>query len=404
MSKNKAPKSSGGKSSKNGLEQNNIVPATNNGSNSAPSPQSDQSGGEESFFAGGGSNGHPPSSGGGSSSGGIARLDGSSSIREGERGSYRVVLDEAVDRDTTFRVRVNGGSAIRHNGNGTRQSYKGNGNPEKGQVAEFERDFTVYDSQNNVHNGEFIEVTIRANQTRSADFYAEAWLEEASIGGIKKFPDGSRAMEEGEEGFGFELMGSPGFTVPSQPMNVAIVDTTNYKYHSPIALDLNGDGVKSLSVEAGVTFDLLNTGSKQNIGWIDSRDGLLAVDTNGNGAIDNGNELFGGGVGEGFGKLASFDSNSDGFVDASDANFGALKVWKDSNSNGVTDAGELQGLSIFGISSLAVGYTKKFELDAQGNIMGERSFATTTNGNKIDTVDVYFQVAGQTSPAEGLIG
>ena len=39
---------------------------------------------------------------------------------------------------------------------------------------------------------------------------------------------------------------------------------------------------------------------------------FLAIDRNGNGLIDDRSELFGGAVGEGFGTLASFDSNADG--------------------------------------------------------------------------------------------
>jgi hypothetical protein len=104
---------------------------------------------------------------------------------------------------------------------------------------------------------------------------------------------------------------------------------------------------------------------------------------NGNGKIDNGKEMFGGGVGEGFAKLDSFDTNRDGIVNTKDQGFDSLKIWQDRNSNGVTDRGELQSLSVFGIKSLNVdhiAYDQAAELDKQGNILGERGSVTTLKG------------------------
>ena len=163
-----------------------------------------------------------------------------------------------------------------------------------------------------------------------------------------------------------------------------------FKFGTPIALDLGGDGIETLSVDEGVEFDLLNSGVKVQTGWISGEDALLAVDSNGNGEIDSRSELFGGTIGDGFGKLASYDSNDDGFVDASDANFGELKVWQDANEDGITDEGELVALEAKGITSLTTEYTNVFTPDAQGNVFGEQSTAIA-NGKTIDMVDVYFQ-------------
>ena len=163
-----------------------------------------------------------------------------------------------------------------------------------------------------------------------------------------------------------------------------------FDFGTPIALDLNGDGIQTLSVDEGVEFDLLDSGVKVQTGWISGEDALLAVDNNGNGEIDSRSELFGGTIGDGFGKLATYDSNDDGFVDASDANFGELKVWQDANENGLTDEGELVALEAKGITSLNTDYTNVFTPDAQGNVFGEQSTAIA-NGETIDMIDVYFQ-------------
>ena len=168
-------------------------------------------------------------------------------------------------------------------------------------------------------------------------------------------------------------------------------DSARSWWISPLALDLNGDGVQTLSIDEGVEFDMLNSGSKVNTGWLSGEDGFLAIDNNGNGQIDDRSELFGGSKGEGFAKLASLDSNGDGLVNENDALFGALKVWQDGNENGITDEGELVSLESVGITDLNTAYTDVFAADAQGNIHGEHSSALK-KGSTIDMVDVYFQV------------
>ena len=167
-----------------------------------------------------------------------------------------------------------------------------------------------------------------------------------------------------------------------------------FDFGTPLVLDIDGDGIETISVDEGVEFDIFDTGIEVKTGWVSGDDALLAIDNNGNGKIDKRAELFGGGLGEGFAKLANFDSNDDGVVDASDVGFNALLVWQDANEDGVTDEGELVPLESTGITSLDTGYKEMFTPDAQGNILGERSSATLADGSSIDLVDVYFQTEG----------
>ncbi|MEM6255987.1 MAG: SdrD B-like domain-containing protein, partial [Cyanobacteria bacterium P01_D01_bin.156] len=170
--------------------------------------------------------------------------------------------------------------------------------------------------------------------------------------------------------------------------------SVNFNFvHSPIALDLTGDGIQTISIDEGVTFDMLETGNAVNTGWLSGEDGFLAVDNNGDGLISSRGELFGGLVGEGFAKLESFDTNGDGLVNEADDLFADLRLWQDINQNGVTDSGELVNLATAGITDLVTGHTDVFSTDAAGNIHGEHSFAKR-NGSTIDMVDVYFQVNG----------
>jgi hypothetical protein len=172
---------------------------------------------------------------------------------------------------------------------------------------------------------------------------------------------------------------------------------------TPIAIDLNSDGIHTIArADAQGSFDLLGNGHAIQSGWLSGQDGFLAVDANGNGKIDDIHELFGGNKGEGFAKLATYDSNGDGFVNASDADFSKLLVWQDANSNHQTDAGELISLTDAGISSLTVTFTELPFLDAQQNLHLERSSATLTDGQSVSMTDVYFNVSAADAAAAGV--
>jgi hypothetical protein len=175
----------------------------------------------------------------------------------------------------------------------------------------------------------------------------------------------------------------------SKPLTVTVLPKS---VTSPIVLDLNGDGVHTTALgETEGTFDLLNTGYAIASGWISSEDAFLAFDRNHNGIIDDRSELFGGNIGEGFAKLAEFDTNGDGQVSNLDLGFSGLLLWQDKNSNHQTDAGELTSLSNAGVASLNTGYEALPALQ-NGNVLLERSVATWTDGRSMEMVDVYFRV------------
>lgn len=117
-------------------------------------------------------------------------------------------------------------------------------------------------------------------------------------------------------------------------------------------------------------------------------DGLL-VDTSkigADGSID-GNALFGdqgGQFANGYDKMAQHDANSDGKL--AGAELDNMAIWID-DGDAILEDGELQSLQEHGISELS---TQK--QDVQNN-RGEslmRSDATTENGNKVMTEDVWF--------------
>lgn len=74
-------------------------------------------------------------------------------------------------------------------------------------------------------------------------------------------------------------------------------------------------------------FDLAGNGKIENVPLLGSNSGYLALDLNGNGKIDSGQELFGTASGNGFADLARYDSDSNGWIDENDPAFGKLRVW-----------------------------------------------------------------------------
>jgi len=63
--------------------------------------------------------------------------------------------------------------------------------------------------------------------------------------------------------------------------------------NSPIILDLDGDGIETIGYKEGAYFDHDGNGFAEETGWASSDDGILALDRNGDGLINNGKELFG---------------------------------------------------------------------------------------------------------------
>ena len=168
-------------------------------------------------------------------------------------------------------------------------------------------------------------------------------------------------------------------------------------FGTPLVLDLNDNGVLSQSVASGVHFDLFASGQQTATGWTDPGDGFLVLDRNHDGSISDGSELFGDSTlmssgkraSNGYEALAELDSDHNGRISRSDINFAELKVWTDTNSNGLTDAGELFTLQEMGIESLDLQATST-AIKENGNTIGLVSSFEDTSGTSRTMADVWF--------------
>ncbi|MCT8342671.1 MULTISPECIES: hypothetical protein [Photorhabdus] len=169
---------------------------------------------------------------------------------------------------------------------------------------------------------------------------------------------------------------------------------------TPLIIDLTGDGIITIAENGSIYFDHDNDGIVESSGWIEANNAFLVWDKNGDGKINNGNELFGnnfilknGNKSEnGFVALADLDDNCDGIFDQNDSLWNSLELWIDANKDGITDDGELYKLSESGISAINLTYKENGFKDINGNIHGLESSVLWNNGNTTKIVDVFFTV------------
>ncbi len=152
---------------------------------------------------------------------------------------------------------------------------------------------------------------------------------------------------------------------------------------SPILVDVPG-GFDLTDVNNGVQFDLNGNGTPDRLSWTraSSTAAWLVLDGNRNGTIDNGKELFGdnsyqpdpppGVEKNGFRALAEYDKaenggNTDGVLDNRDAYFAKMRLWRDANHNGISEASELRTLAESGLESISLDYKQSRHRDRYGN-------------------------------------
>jgi len=160
-------------------------------------------------------------------------------------------------------------------------------------------------------------------------------------------------------------------------------------FKDPLILDLDNDGLETINVADGAYFDHDGNGFAEQTGWAKSDDGLLVMDRNGNGTIDNGAELFGDQTilqngqraTDGFQALAELDSNSDGVIDVNDTAFSNLRIWQDIDGDGYSASDELFTLQEMGIQSINVAHTDTNTPDQQGNTQVQAGTFTKTDGS-----------------------
>lgn len=143
-------------------------------------------------------------------------------------------------------------------------------------------------------------------------------------------------------------------------------------------LVLNFDGTTAQLSETAFTFDLNADGAAETLRALQPGSGFLALDLNGDGAINDGRELFGPRTDEGFQELAAYDVDGNGWIDEADPIFRSLNLWTPDASG----QGALLSLAEAGVGALSISPTDTpFALkDERNALLGQiRSTAVFLN-------------------------
>jgi len=177
--------------------------------------------------------------------------------------------------------------------------------------------------------------------------------------------------------------------------------SNDWECSTPLVLAFQNEAV-SYTTEMAGSFDLTGVGLSVATDWPTAATPWLALDRDGNDRIDDGGELFGSatilGTGErasnGFVALGALDDNGDGVMDARDAAFAKLVVWRDTDASRTSTASELSPAAAE-LEAIELSYSVNARCDERGNCEMERaSFRYTDSagrGRAGSVVDVHLR-------------
>lgn len=133
-------------------------------------------------------------------------------------------------------------------------------------------------------------------------------------------------------------------------------------------LVVNFDAASAGLSNAKFSFDLDADGKSDQVSTLLKGSGFLALDKNGDGVVNDGNELFGTKSGDGFADLANYDSDGNDWIDENDPIYDKLRIWmKDDAGNSRLVALGEKGIGAIFLGSVSTEY-------------GLKSDANQTNG------------------------
>ncbi len=173
-------------------------------------------------------------------------------------------------------------------------------------------------------------------------------------------------------------------------------------YYDPVVIDLDNDGLEFIDLDhSQVSFVTDESGEARRIAWVGGDDGILAYDIDGDGQINRFDEIaFGSHIDpqtSGISDLQAlqhieFDSNQDGIFDTSDDKWRQFRLWRDVNSNGKSDDGELQTMQQAGLRQLYLNGNVLNRFEGPDALVRGYTRAVTNEGRLLQAADVWLNV------------
>jgi hypothetical protein len=158
---------------------------------------------------------------------------------------------------------------------------------------------------------------------------------------------------------------------------------------SPVVINFNDGGYELAGTNDPVSFDMAGSGIKNVLGWTvrGADEAFLWLDRDHSGTVTGGRELFGnftplksGGVApNGFVALKDHDDNHDGVIDAHDAIWPQLMLWRDLNHDGISQTAEIMPVTASSLVRIELGYHWTGRRDRWGNVFRYEAKAWIAN-------------------------
>lgn len=127
-------------------------------------------------------------------------------------------------------------------------------------------------------------------------------------------------------------------------------------------LVINYDAGSASVTDEKYAFDIDANGTLDQISFVGPGSGFLALDSNNDGKINDGNELFGPQSGNGFNDLAKYDADGNNWIDENDAIYDKLQIWsKDSEGKDVLMALGQKGVGAIYLGNVSTSFALKGE-------------------------------------------
>ncbi len=147
----------------------------------------------------------------------------------------------------------------------------------------------------------------------------------------------------------------------------------------PLVLNFNGAVVSIGSVKH--EFDLDLDGKSDEFSFVGSGSGFLALDKNSDGIINDGSELFGPSLGNGFNELSIYDSDKNSWIDENDDIFEQLLIWtKDENGEENLFSLKDKGVGALYLDKAETAFDLKNSTGVVQGLMKESSIYLSENG------------------------